>query len=677
VPEQSATEKQVARATAIPQRGTLSRIERRTWVAAVVGVLIVSYVVLYSWLAILRHKTFGSGAMDLGYTDQVVWNTLHGRPFRFSTYQNAPIDLPLEQFRRTDILLGYHVELLLLPISLLYLIYDSPITLLVLQVVGIALGAWPAFLLARQHLQSDFAGLAFATAYLLAPALQGAALSDFHAVSMCASLLLFAMYFAQSRRFGPFFGVVVAAMLCKEEISALIFMMGLYVFFVLRERRVGTIVSLLGVAWFVICTRIILPHFSGLALSPFLQRLAIFGPTLKESLLNTLQEPLLVLRWLSRREIVTYVGGLLACGGFMSLFAPQVLGLALPVLTLNIFSNWSWTYSEGAHYSASLVPFVIVSAIYGTGILARTLQRWRRVPYNRASTVLATLALTISIIHHHPIGVSPIARTFYPPRIDAHDRLGEELVSRIPPQAPVSAQSNLYPHLAHREKAYFFPAVNDAEYVLLDVTSPAYPLTVRGLQLEAAQLLRSAQFGVLAAEDGYLLLKRHAPPSRSAELPAAFYRFARAGDVDIPHGMQVRFGDALELVGYDVTILNLVQAHELPVQIKTFWRPLRPLTLDYEFSWFFTRSDGAIVYHYDQGTPTTVWLPPSKWQEGQVITLETPILSVGRLRDVLVAVTPPGGDPWSPEERLPIEWIDTSNVALRGDGTLLKLFQFP
>ena len=54
--------------------------------------------------------------MDLGYTDQVVWNTLHGRFMRFSTFQNAPIDLPLDQFRRTDTLLAYHVELFLAPI---------------------------------------------------------------------------------------------------------------------------------------------------------------------------------------------------------------------------------------------------------------------------------------------------------------------------------------------------------------------------------------------------------------------------------------------------------------------------------------------------------------------------------------------------------------------------------
>lgn len=662
--------------TALRKRLFLGRIEQRTLIAAVVGALIAGNMLLYSWLAILRHNTFGSSAMDLGYTDQVLWNTLRGRPFQFSTYQNAPIDLPLEKFRRTDNLLGYHVELVLWPVSLLYLISESPITLLVLQAVGIALGAWPAFLLARQHLRSDLAGVAFAVAYLLAPPLQGAALSDFHAVSMCASLLLAALYFAESRRLRYLLGAVVVALLCKEEISALVFMMGLYVFFALRERRAGIILSLLGIVWFAVCTRIILPYFNGLPVSPFLQRLAIFGPTLKDSVLNALQNPSLILQWLTRREIVSYLGGLLACGGFMSLLAPQVLGLALPVLALNVFSNWSWTYSEGAHYSASIVPFVIVSAIYGTGFLARALEDRRLVPYKRAVLGLAAWVLTVSIIHHHEIGVSPIARTFYPPRIDAHDRLAERFLSLIPPQAPVSAQSNLYPHLSHRQKAYFFPAVNDAEYVLLDMTSSAYPLTVQGLWLEAVQLLRSAQFGVLAAEDGYLLLKRSAPPSHSAEMPAAFYRFAYAGNEDVAHRMQVRFGDALELVGYDVTILNLVHAHELPAQIKTFWRPLLTPPVDYEFTLFFTRSDGAIVYAYDQETATTIWLPPSQWQEGEIVSVETPALGVGRLHDVLVGVTEPGGDPWEAEDRLPVKLSRGSDVELRGDGTLLRLFRF-
>jgi uncharacterized membrane protein len=643
---------------------------------ALLGLLIVGYAVFYSWLAILRHQTFGSGAMDLGYTDQVVWNTLHGRPFIFSTYENAPIDLPLETFGRTDHLLGYHVELILWPISLLYWIYDSPLTLLVLQAAVIALGAWPAFLLARHRLRSDLAGLAFAAAYLLAPALQGAVLADFHAVSLCASLLLFALYFAHRRNTGPFLAVLVVAMLCKEDISALVVMLGLYVFLVLRQRRLGIAVALLGLVWFAICTRVIMPYFSGLTASPFLPRLAIFAPTLKDSLLRALREPSLVLRWLARNEIRTYLSGLLASGGFLSLLAPQVLAMAAPVLALNVFSNWSWTYSEGAHYSASVVPFVIASAIYGAGFLADALQRRWHVPSARIVSVLAVWLLAVAGFHQYEIGVSPLARTFHVPRVDAHDRLGEQLISQIPSLVAVSAQSNLYPHLAHRERAFFFPAVNDAEYVLLDVTSPAYPLTVESLRLNVLQLLRSAEFGVQVAEDGYLLLKRGLPPSGSAALPPEFYTFTRASLDDLPHRLQAQFGGVLELVGWDVDILNVVQAQDLPAQIKTYWRAPVSLTRDLEFAWFFTRADGAIVYGFTEGTPTTVWLPPSEWHAGEIIALETPILSVGRLRDVLLAVTLPGGDAWKAEERLPITVPTGSGAELRDGGTLLTLFRF-
>jgi uncharacterized membrane protein len=95
--------------------------DRALLVPGLVCLLTLLYIVFFAWLSILRHETFQSNAMDLGYTDQVVWNTLHGRFMSFSTYQNAPIDLPLDQFRRTDTLLAYHVELILAPISLLYL----------------------------------------------------------------------------------------------------------------------------------------------------------------------------------------------------------------------------------------------------------------------------------------------------------------------------------------------------------------------------------------------------------------------------------------------------------------------------------------------------------------------------------------------------------------------------
>jgi hypothetical protein len=145
--------------------------------------------------------------------------------------------------------------------------------------------------------------------------------------------------------------------------------------------------------------------------------------------------------------------------------------------------------------------------------------------------------------------------------------------------------------------------------------------------------------------------------------------------------LQARFGDTLELLGYDAVIHNAVHAQQLPVTVSTYWRPLRPLGDGYTISLFFSREDGAIVYHYDGPTSVDLWYPQPLWQAGEVIRIETPILAAGRLRDVMVAVVPaadgaPAGDPWSVEDRLVVDASDAS-LETYDQGTLLKLFSFP
>jgi len=657
----------------VPERDDHGISGRLTLARALLLLLILGSVALYGWLSVQRHESFGSSAMDLGYTDQMVWNTLRGRVLEFSTYENAPIDLPLEQFRRTDTLLAYHVELLLVPIALLYLVWSSPLALLLLQVLVVSLGAYAVFELARQRLNSPTAGLAFALAYLLAPGIEGAMLSDFHAVSLTASLLLFALYFAEQRRFGLYFLLLGLAMLAKEDVPVLAVGLGAYLGLVRGQRRVGLITVAMGAGWFAICMWVILPYFNGLGGSPFLDRLALFGPTLRASLVSAVRDPALVLNWLARPEILRYLVGLLASAGFLSLFHPQLLLVAAPLVAVNVFSTWSWTYSGGDHYSAAILPFVFSAAIFGADSLAAWLLRRFGWPRRRVVMALCLCLLAVALWQHHLFGVSPLARTFDPPRITEHHRLGKELIRQIPPQAAVSAQANLYPHVSQRPKAYLFPAVNDAEYILLDVTSPAYPNTPRELYTTVQRLLREGEFGLLAATDGYLLLARGRGTEYSGELPASFYTFVRSDAQTVAHPVRATFGPALELLGYDYTVLNVVHQHHLPATVTTYWRTRQALDLNYRIALFFTRSDGAIVYHYADDSSSTNWYPARHWAVGEVVRLQTPLLEVGRLKDVLVAVFRPGRDPWVVEDRLPVT-LREPDLQTYEDGTLLRLF---
>jgi uncharacterized membrane protein len=655
--------------------------------APLVYLLVLLFMVFFCWLSVMRHEMFQSAALDLGYTTQVVWNTLHGRCMQFSTLENTVMDLPLGQFRRTDILLAYHVELLLAPMALLYLIHDSPVTLLVLQSVVVGLGALPAFWLTRRRLASDFAGLVFALAYLLAPAIQGAVLSDFHAVSLTASLLLFALYFLDARRYGLCVLLLLTAMLTKEDIPLIVFLLGLSVLVrswlgrrsgreEVLARRFGAGSALMGLAWFLIAAWVILPGFSGLSRSPFLGRLAVFGPTVADSLRRGLAEPVVVLAWLQRPEVTAYLGGLLASAGFMSLFSPLLLAVTAPVAAVNVFSNWSWTYSEGAHYSASLVPFVIASAIYGTEWLARQISRRTGLPQPRALQALAAFVLVVSGFHHWQIGMTPLARDFAWPQVTAHHRLGQEFIRLIPADAALSAQSSLYPHVAHREKAYLFPAINDAEYVFLDVTSPSYPLEVGSLVAVIRSLLAEGQFGVVKAQDGYLLLRR-GWPMMTGEAWRSFLTFTQNDEGVASQPAIARFGDVLELVGYNHTIHNVVTAGQLPASVKTCWRALRSSEQDYGFAFIFTRQDGAVVGEYSRPTPTTAWYPASAWRVGETVCMETPVLEIGRRKDVLVAVTLPLADPAASGQRLPVVPATGGRPSeVFQEGTLLRLFSF-
>ena len=247
----------------------------------------------------------------------------------------------------------------------------------------------------------------------------------------------------------------------------------------------------------------------------------------------------------------------------------------------------------------------------------------------------------------------------------------------IPADASVSAQSGLYPHIAHREKAYFFPAINDARYVFLDVTGPSYPLSVEELYTETQSLLNSQEYAVLAAKDGYLLLERSETVESAAELPRDFYTFAVLDGEPEYQPMAASFGGRLKLVGYDYSLFSVVHAQGLPATVVTYWSPLQHVDVDYGFAFFFTRHDGAIVLEYTRGTAASLWYPTSAWSEGDLIRVETPILSVGRLQDVMAAVTLPNGDAWSVDSRLrPVEPAGDMDIQLFEEGSLVRLFSF-
>jgi len=623
--------------------------------AALVWMAILLYIAFFSYVTVLKHEAFETTAFDLGNMDQAVWNSLRGR------------FLPFTNWGEEGTRLAYHVDPILVLISPLYLLYSDPRTLLVFQTVVVALGAWPIYLLSREKLGASFCAIVFPLSYLLFPALQAANMFDFHPTTLVAGLFPCAFYFLEKRRYALFFLFAVLIMSCKEEMPLLVVMLGLYAFVWQRNWRVGTASVSVGLAWFIIAVFVVIPHFNPEGRSPYLGAYSHLGEGPLGIIKTAITDPLAFARTLFSKEKLVYLGALFVPVGFLSLLGLQVLFLLLPSLGIILLSGDPQVYTlEKFHYAAPLVPVVVLSAVYGIAFLARGLDAKWRVPKARSVCIVAGYVLLCTLLYHQARGFTPWGGNFTLPVVSDHDRQAAELITLVPQDAIVSAQSRLNPHLSEREKIYMFPRVEDAEYVFFDVTSDSWPIHPNDQWRLYKSLVDEQGFGVLAAEDGYMLLHRGLPGAD--QLPDEFYSFARCQNPEIRYAAAIDFGGELRLLGFDVA------KDSAGTSLTMYWQVLRDLDTDYRIYPFFFDKTGSIIEDTTLRPMTTaLWYATSLWKPGETVWMQTLPWDVGA--DFRIGLGVVGGEDWSEmQNRLPVTIVNSTLPAyLIDEGTAVQL----
>lgn len=558
--------------------------------------MILLYFVIFAGLGLRRHLALQTSAYDLGMMDQAVWNTLHGRPFR------ETVDV------ETDTLLAEHLQPILLPLSLFYLVHSGPETLLVLPTLIIALGALPAYYIARDRLGGTFAPLVFAAAYLLYPALEAANVFEFHPVALAPTFLLSAFYFLERAKHVSFFLFALLSVSCKEEIALLMLMMGFYILFIQRKKGVGLLTVLGAALWFCVAVFIVIPHYNPQGVSLlFLARFGKWGDTPWQAMKTLLARPGSLLQDIFAEGGSEYLRGFLLPFSFTSLLSPEILFLSIPLLVINLLNQFPAAHTEGLwlHYGAPVVPFVVVSAILGTGRLSWWLSKRIRGQEHAITNVLSGVILLSSLIYRRINGLSPLAQGFLWPTSTPAREAVTELVALIPDEAVVSASVTLFPWASQRETTYVFPRIDDADYLLIDVRPTTLSVITRDLYASVQELLTRGQFGVLGAKYGYLLLQRGLSQPR---LPSEFYGFV-LGDGGYPrYPMKVRFGDSLEFLGFDVVPTRTVFLH---VHLDLYFRVVEPVSREFRLFTFLTNGQGELIPGTDSEVAAAIWYPTS------------------------------------------------------------------
>ena len=143
---------------------------------------------------------------------------------------------------------------------------------------------------------------------------------------------------------------------------------------------------------------------------------------------------------------------------------------AVPELAINLLSATTTQTSIHFHYTAGLIPVLVIAAVFG----AKHLSRWAVA----VSMVVVAAALAANYLlgpipgwRHVPGGERFQATAA---RVTDHDRIADRALKLIPDDAVVSATNTLGAHLSARRRFLSFPFLEDATWVAADETQPGY-----------------------------------------------------------------------------------------------------------------------------------------------------------------------------------------------------------
>ncbi len=465
------------------------------------------YALFMSAVTVARHDTFGTYAFDLGIHAQALATIArHGHPL-VTLYGPEPVNQFGDHFAP--------IFYLLTPVSLLF--GDARI-LLVVQTLLLASAAVPVYLLARSKLASQALAVALAAAYLLFPALHGVNTFDFHEIALVTPLLLWSLYFLETGRFRLFGLFLALALFTKEEVALTGVAIGLYILLVRRQPRRGALVMALSALYFVLVTALLMPALGGGADVGRFEGLAVAGfGGFAGVAVTVVTNPVYTFGYvfLDPDKLLFLAQLLLPLLGIPLLAGAGPWIVALPGFATLLLSSYRPQYLLDTHYSAIVIPSLFFLAALG---LARV-ERRRRA----AALPLAVALLTASLVMNWQFGWLGGKLFHGIPRPTERQRATAALIDAIPPDASVSTLSRFVPHLASREEIYLYPTVNDAEYILFDAALDGdfFPLISRDPRGEAIErllpLVAGGEYGLLAGQEGVLLLQRGADTANNQE----------------------------------------------------------------------------------------------------------------------------------------------------------------
>jgi uncharacterized membrane protein len=485
----------------------LARVRDTRWLPfAIVFAAFAGYTVYFSIITIQNHFRLQTMGWDLGIENNLVWNAAHfNKPlFKTSVIGNA-----------TSTHIGFHETYISYLIGIFYRLAPRPETLLVLQAALIGGAVLPFFAFARRHLGAWTACLLAVLINLYAP-LQGSNLYDFHYLPFAPFYLWWCLWALESRRNVMAVVAVTLTLANREDMSALLMVLGLYLVFTGERPRAGLVVTIVSAIYFVGIKLILMPHFlNGYpAYINQYEGLLPEGDTGFGGILKTVfGNPAFTVSSLLEHDKVLYLLEIVAPLAFFPWRRPIGLLCSIPGFFFTMLAtHYPPLLSISFQYTAYWTSFYFMAVVANLTWFQRMEAAgasWAR--HSRQAWLVAMAAGTIVTSYQLGIvfqrntawgGFSP----FHVGVTDA-DRARHtdlyELIKLIPQDASVTASENIVAQISSRKNAYSLRiGFNEADYILVRLPSGGED---RGHLIDA---LKSGLYGMQAQRGEFVLFRK-------------------------------------------------------------------------------------------------------------------------------------------------------------------------
>ena len=435
----------------------------------------------------LRHALFQSTAFDLGIFDQAIYLISQGKE-PITTIQGFHI-------------LGDHAAWIHYILALPYKIYPSVYWLFIIQSLALALGALPTWYLAMQAGLKESQAMAIATAYLLYPVVFNGNLFDFHPEVIAVPLLLSAVLAARLENIAWFCVCIILTLGCKAVLSLTVVAMGIGLMLFEKKRLCGLLAIILGSAWFIIATKLIIPAFSG-AEAAAVGRYSYLGNSVFEIAKNLIFQPGLIFSKIFSLDNFGYL---------ILLSAPIIWGLstaslkpligAIPCVALNLIADYQAQKDLVHQYTLPALPFLILAVIASLAVGKGLLQNKRGIIIWSLITFLCLAKFT----------------HFTGKYLESIDNLPatREAISLVKNQGSVYTTAQITPHLSNRDLIKFtnadFPNqdLNIFDYILLNVRHPGWASNQEFATSLVNQLTNKPRFKLTYQQDDIYLFTKN------------------------------------------------------------------------------------------------------------------------------------------------------------------------